>query len=123
MKSIIIACLALALLAGTFYLLMGSGVIKLAALSSEEAPPVIAYIAGGCYIAGGLLILIQKRWLWIVGLVTNTLVIAIFFTAYNQKPDIMFRLPGLAIKISQVLLEVGLIYLVATYARRAEVSS
>jgi hypothetical protein len=123
MKGIIIACLTLALLSGVFYLLMGSGVIKLAALSSEEAPSVIADIAGGCYIVGGLLILVKKHWLWIVGLVMNTLVIAIFFQAYNQKPDIILSLPGLATKIPQILLEVGLIYLVTKYGRRAKVSA
>jgi hypothetical protein len=102
---------------------MGSGVIKLVALSPEEAPLIIADIAGGCYIVGGLLILIKKHWLWIVGLVMNTLVITIFFMAYNHKPHIMFSLPGLATKIPQILLEVGLIYLITRYGRRAKVST
>jgi hypothetical protein len=118
MKNAIIGCLALAFIAAVFYFLLGAGVITVPSLSAADGPPGIVYIAAGCYALGGLLILLKKRWLWIIGLIMNTLVIAFFFMMYNQKPEIMFSLPGLGTKIAQILLEVGLIYLIATYRKK-----
>lgn len=118
MKNGLIICLVLAFIAAIFYFLMGAGVIRVPSLSAADAPPGIVYIAAGCYALGGLLILLKKRWLWIFGLIMNTLVIGIFFMMYNQKPEIMFSLPGLGTKIAQILLEVGLVYLIATYRKK-----
>ncbi len=118
-RAIALACFVLALAAGVFYVLMGVGVMTVPALSAEEAPPAIAYIAAGCYVVGGLFVLVRKRWLRALGLAANTLVIVIFFVMYNQKPDIMFSLPGLTTKIAEVLLEVGLLYLVFAAAKSA----
>jgi hypothetical protein len=115
MKGAMLGCLVLALIAAAVYFLMGAGLITVPTLTTADAPPGIIYIAGGCYVIGGLLVLARKRWLWMVGLVMNTLVIVIFFMMYNQKPAIMFSLAGLATKIPQVLLEAGLVYLIATY--------
>lgn len=114
MKGLTIICLVLAFIAAAFYFLMAVHVITVP-LNAEKAPKGILYIAGGCYVLGGVLILLRKRWLWIFGLLMNTLVIGIFFTWYNQKPDIMFSLAGLGTKIAQILLEAGLIYLIAAY--------
>jgi hypothetical protein len=114
MKKWMVGCLALAGAAAVVYFLMGVGVLTAGNLATEDVPTAIPYIAGGCYIAGGLLIFLRKRWLWITGLVINTLVMVIFFTAYAGKPDIMFSLPGLTTKIAQVILDAGLIYLIAT---------
>jgi hypothetical protein len=97
---------------------MGINVIPIPIVNGEKAQPAIVYAAAGCYLTGGLLILLRKRWLWIVGLIANTFVIAIFFLAYNQKPEIVFSFPGLVTKIAQILLEVGLIYLIATFQRK-----
>lgn len=123
MKSIILGCLFLAVTAGLIYFLMAANVITLPDLDAEEAPAAIVYAAGGFYLFGGLLVLLKKRWLWIIGLAANTLVIAIFFLAYNQRPEIIFSLPGLATKIAQVILEAGLIYLIAVYRRNTQVTS
>jgi hypothetical protein len=117
MKGVMIICLALAFIAAAVYLLMAAHVITIPR-NMTDAPKGIVYIAAGCYALGGLLIPLRKQWLWIFGLVMNTLVMAIFFMMYNQKPEIMFSLPGLATKLSQILLEAGLIYLVATYRRK-----
>ncbi len=128
-RAVALACFVLALAAGVFYVLMGVGAMKVPALSAEEAPAAIAYVAGGCYVVGGVLVLVRKRWLRAVGLAANTLVIASFFVMYNQKPDIMFSLPGLTTKIAEVLLEVALIYLViaattsAAFARSTRVTA
>jgi hypothetical protein len=117
MKFLMIACLVLSLVAAAVYILMGTDVISVPGLKSGDAPPGIVFAAGGCYILGGVLILARRRWLWITGLVMNTLVLVIFFMMYNQKPEIMFSVPGLGTKIAQILLEAGLVYLIATFKR------
>jgi hypothetical protein len=121
-KRIMVSCVVLALITAVFYLLMGAGIItvpslgiKLPSLISKDGTQAIAYVAGGCYILGGLLILAKKRWLWIIGLVMNTLVIAFFFMLYRNNPAVMLSLPGLGTKIPQIILDVGLVYLIATH--------
>ncbi len=118
MKKLMIGCLVLAVVAAVFYFLMGAGIVKVPALDTGDAPPTIVYVAGGCYLLGGLLILLRKRWLWIIGIVVNTLVLVIFITMYSQRPEIMFSMPGLATKIPQILLEAGLIYMAVMYRQR-----
>jgi hypothetical protein len=113
-----IACVALAFIAAIFYFLLGSHIITAASLTGTSATQIIIFIAGGCYILGGFLILVKKRWLWIIGLVMNTLVLVVFFSMYVKNPSVIFSLPGLGTKIPQILLEAGLIYLITTYQRK-----
>jgi len=117
MKGIMIGCMVLAFITAVFYILLGAGIITVSSLESKEWQRTLIYVAAGCYILGGLLILARKRWLWIIGLVMNTLVVAFFFIMYRNNPAVMLSLPGLATKIPQILLEVGLIYLIAKYQR------
>ena len=117
MKTTTIACAALAFIAAVVYALVGTNVISIPSLGAAEAPLAIFYIAAGCYLVGGLLVLWKIRWLWALGLAANTWVIAIFFLAYHHKPEMMVSTAGLATKAAQVLLEFGLIYLVV--ARRS----
>lgn len=122
MKGIMVGCMLLALITAVFYLLLAAGIITVPSLASKEWQHVIIYVAGGCYILGGLLILANKRWLSIIGLVINTLVIAIFFIMYRNNPAVIFSLPGLGTKIPQIILDVGLVYLIATYQRKNSIS-
>lgn len=105
-------CLALAVIAAATYFLMGLDVLQPGDLSPEDAPPAITWVIGGCYIVGGGLILLRRRWLWITGAVINLLVIVFFVVMYAGRPDVMFSAPGLITKISQLLLEAGLVYLI-----------
>ena len=109
--------MVLAFIAAVFYILLASRVITASNLESKDWQHVLVYVAGGCYILGGLLILAKKRWLWITGLVMNTLVMAFFFVMYRNNPAVMLSLPGLGTKIPQIILEAGLIYLIATFQR------
>ena len=118
MKGLIIGCVVLAGLAALFYFLTGAGILQPGELDVEEAPSTIAYVAGAGYVVGGLLILVRKRWLWIIGAVINALVIMIFFIMYAGRPVVMFSVPGLATKSAQILLELGLFYLVVTYGQK-----
>jgi hypothetical protein len=117
------ACAALAFIAAVVYALVGINVISIPRPGTAEAPVAIFYIAAGCYFAGGLLVLGRRRWLWAVGLAANTWVIAIFFLAYHQKPEMMVSAAGLVTKIAQVLLEAGLIYLVVARSRALALES
>ncbi len=117
MKGIMIGCMVLAFIVAIFYVLLAAGITTVPSLESKDWQRTLIYVAAGCYILGGLLILIKKRWLWIVGLVMNTLVMAFFFMMYRNNPAVILSLPGLATKIPQIILEVGLVYLIATYKR------
>jgi hypothetical protein len=116
-KSLIVACAVVAILAALFYILTGAGTIQPGDLDTEDAPQVIAILAGAGYFIGGLLILARKRWLWITGAIINALVMAMFFSAYSSRPDVLLSIPGLGTKVPEVLLEIGLIYLIVAYKK------
>ena len=118
MKGIMIGCLVLAFIAAVFYVLLAAGIITVPTLGSKDWQRTLIYVAAGCYMLGGLLILAKKRWLWIIGLVMNTLVMVFFFILYRNNPAVMLSLPGLGTKIPQIILDVGLVYLIATYHRK-----
>jgi hypothetical protein len=120
MKNMPVICLVLAVLTAVVYFLLQIDVINVPADSAGEGPKWFGFIMAGCYIVGGLLVLLKKRWVWTVGLVINTLIIVAFFIMYFQKPDIMLSLPGLGTKIAQALLEAGLIYLIVTSSRKPQ---
>ena len=121
MKATLLGLLTLALLAALIYFLMGAGVLQPGDLQADDAPAGIAYFAGACYVVGGLLILARKRWLWVIGAVINALVIVMFIAAYTARPAVLFSVPGLATKAAQILLEIGLIYLIVTHKRKEAV--
>jgi len=110
----LLGLLALALLAALVYFLMGAGVLQPGDLQAGESPAGIAYFAGACFVIGGLLILARKRWLWVIGASINALVIGGFIAAYATRPGVLLSFPGLATKTAQILLEIGLIYLIVT---------
>ena len=112
MKGIMIGCMALAFIAAAFYLLLASGIITASTLTGTPVTRAFIFTAAGCYILGGLLILAKRRWLWIIGLVMNAVVMAFFFTMYSKNPAVILSLPGLGTKIPQIILEAGLIYLI-----------
>jgi hypothetical protein len=62
---------------------------------------------------GGLLILLRRRWLWIIGAVINALVILFFVQLYQNRPVVFFSPGGLVSKAAQQLLETALLYLIA----------
>jgi hypothetical protein len=96
---------ALALLAALSYIMIQLGILGVGDLQPTAEPAAIVYVANGSYLLGGLLILVHRRWLWIVGALINTLVILFF---------VMFYPGGLATKAAQLLLEVSLLYLIIT---------
>jgi hypothetical protein len=113
---------ALALIAAASYLLIQFGVIGVGDLQPTQQPAAIVFIAAAGYLLGGLLILVRRRWLWIVGAVINALVILFFITAYVNRPAVMFSAGGLTTKLAQLLLEgclLALIFMGWHHSRRA----
>jgi len=104
---------ALAIFTAIAYLLIAFNILGVGDLQGMEKPPAIIYVAAGCYLLGGLLILLRRRWLLIFGAGINALVILFFFNMYKDRPAVMFSPGGLVSKIAQILLEVALIYVIA----------
>jgi hypothetical protein len=109
---------ALALLAALAYVLIGFHILAVGDLQTADRPDTIIYVAAGSYLLGGLLILLRRRWLWIVGASINALVMFVFFSAYLERAAVLFSPGALITKAAQLLLEVGLIYLIVTDWRR-----
>ena len=114
-RNIMLVCLVLALISALGYILMITGVIEPGDLISEgeDMSPTLWIIPAG-YILGGILIFLKKRWLWITGAIINGFAIVVFYTTYSGQADVLWSAPGLITKISQILLEIGLIYLLVT---------
>ena len=83
----------------------------------ELAPQVVItiYIVTGGYLLGGALILLRNRRLWIAGAVINGLVMLLYFSMYAQHPEVLLSAGGAISKSLQLLLEVGLLYLIFTH--------
>jgi hypothetical protein len=88
-------------------------------LQVEQDGGVIIYVAAGCYLLGGLLILLRNRWLLLFGAFINAMVILFFFNMYQSRPAVMFSPGGLVSKIAQILLEVVLIYVITRTWRKS----
>jgi hypothetical protein len=104
----------LALVAAVAYVLIVLDQLGVGDLEMAEDGDVIIYVAAGCYLLGGLMILLHRRWLWIIGAVINILVMMFFFRLYQDRPAVMFSPGGLVTKIPQLLLEATLVYLIIT---------
>lgn len=111
-QPVIWLAVALALIAALSYLLIQLGVLGVGDLKTSEEPAAIVYVAVGSYLLGGLLILLGRRWLWLVGAVINALVILFFVMMYLNRPAVIFSPGGLTTKIAQLLLEVCLLVLI-----------
>ncbi len=109
------ASVVLALAAALSYLLMGQHVLGVGDLAVDDATATIPFIAAGCYLVGGLLILLRWRWLWIVGAVGNALVMFMFFSMYSARPAVLLSPGGLTSKVAQVALEIVLLYAILTF--------
>lgn len=86
-------------------------------LSAEDAPVFAAVFLGLCYLGVGVMAVFRRRWLLIAVITGNALAVVGFFVAYASKPDVITSIPGLMAKTSQVLLEIGLVYLLLALLR------
>lgn len=113
------AGLALATAAAGTYVLIAQHVLAAGSLRVDQEGGAIVYVAAGCYLVGGLLILLRNRWLLVVGAAMNALVIAFFFSLYQTRPDVIVSPAGLASKLVQLTLEAVLIGLLIVGWKKA----
>ncbi len=103
---------ALAIFTALAYLLMVWNILDVGGLQMDEKPAGIIYFAAGCYLIGGLLILLRKRWLLLIGAFINAMVLLFFFNLYQDRPAVIFSPGGLISKILQIALEITLLYVI-----------
>ena len=104
---------ALAFITALSYMLMAFNILDVGDLQVDEKPAGIIYFAAGCYLVGGLLILLSNRGLLLFGAFINAMVVLFFFNMYQNRPAVMLSPGGLISKTAQILLEVALIYVLA----------
>lgn len=114
------AAVGLALFTALTYVLMALNLLGVGDLQMNEKPAGIIFVAAGCYLLGGLLILLRNRWLLLFGAFINAMVILFFFNLYQDRPAVMFSPGGLVSKIAQFLLEAALIYVIAVSWKKAK---
>ena len=110
--SIVWTAVALAIFTALSYVLMAFNVLGVGDLKMDEKPAGIIFVAAGCYLIGGLLILLRKRGLLLFGAGMNALVILFFFNLYKERPAVIFSPGGLVSKVAQIFLEFALIYVI-----------
>jgi hypothetical protein len=114
------AAVALALLTALSYILMQFNVLGVGDLQVDEKPAGIIYVAAGCYLLGGLLILLRNRWLLLFGVFMNSMVLFFFFSMYQSRPAVIFSSGGLVSKAAQILLEAALLYVLAVNWKKSK---
>lgn len=110
----------LALFTALTYILIASNVLGVGDPQVAQDGGMIIYVAAGCYLVGGLLILLHNRWLLIFGAFINFMVILFFFSMYQTRPEVMFSPGGLISKIAQILLEIFLLVVLVTNWKRSK---
>jgi hypothetical protein len=117
-QGVIWLAVVLALLAAISYLLIERQLLPVGDLQTADRPAAIVLVAAACYALGGLLILVRRTWLWMVGAGVNLLVILFFVLAYLGRPSVMFSPGGLVTKGAQILLEICLLALIVMWWRQ-----
>lgn len=119
-KGILSATVAMAIVTAITYIFMSLGLLGMGNITADEKQKVdiIFYVAAGSYFVGAILIFARRRWLWITGAVMNLLVIAMYLKLQLGNSVVLLSSGGLLSKLAQLLLELGLIYLIATYRKK-----
>jgi hypothetical protein len=104
----------LAVFTAMIYLLIAANVLGVGDPQVARDGGAIVYVAAGCYLIGGLLILVRNRWLLLFGVFINMMVILFFYSMYQARPEVMLSPGGLVSKVAQILLEIPLLFVLAT---------
>lgn len=119
-KNITWIAFSLALFTALAYILIASNVLGVGDPQVAHDGGSIVYVAAGCYLLGGLLILLRNRWLLLFGAFINFLVILFFYGMYQTRPEVMFSPGGLISKLAQILLEILLLFVLVTNWKRSK---
>lgn len=112
--------LGLALFTALTYLLIAFNVLGVGDPQVARDGGAIIYVAAGCYLLGGLLILLRNRWLLLFGAFINLMVILFFFSMYQTRPEVLLSPGGLTSKIAQILLEIALLFALVSNWKRSK---
>jgi hypothetical protein len=110
----------LAVFTALAYVLIARNILGVGDLQMDEKPAGIIYFAAGCYLVGGLLILLRNRWLLVFGAFINAMVVLFFFNLYQDRPAVVSSSGGLISKLAQILLEVALIYVIVAIWKKGK---
>ena len=110
----------LAVFTALAYVLIARNILGVGDLQMDEKPAGIIYFAAGCYLVGGLLILLRNRWLLLFGAFINAMVVLFFFNLYQDRPAVVLSSGGLISKLAQILLEVALIYVIVAIWKKGK---
>ena len=108
----------LAMATAAAYALIFWHVLPIGDYDWANAPAFIGYAAIIGYLLGGLLILTRQRWLWIIGLLINALVMFAYFSMHQAEPNLLLSAGGLVSKGLQIILELALIYIIFAYKKK-----
>ena len=111
-RRILWLAVGLATFTAVTYLLMVWNVLGVGDLQMDEKPAGIIYFAAGCYLVGGLLILLRNRGLLLFGAFINAMVLLFFFNLYSNRPAVILSPGGLISKFLQLALEIALLYVI-----------
>lgn len=110
----------LALFTALTYILIAFNVLGVGDPQVARDGGAIIYAAAGCYLLGGMLILLRNRWLLLFGAFINFMVILFFFSMYQTRPEVTFSPGGLISKLAQILLEILLLLMLVTNWKRSK---
>jgi hypothetical protein len=111
-RRILWVAVGLAIFTALTYVLMVWNALGVGDLKMDEKPAGIIYFAAGCYLIGGLLILLRNRWLLLFGAFINAMVVLFFFNLYQNRPAVILSPGGLISKVLQIALEIALIFVI-----------
>jgi len=107
----------LAAATATIYLLIGLSIVHVVEIPAGEDPNVQLYFglpAALAYAFGaGLLLVTDRRWLWVLGAVLQVMVIAMYL-AVSTTREPAFEGWGITLRVLQALLLGALLYLAVT---------
>ena len=110
----------LALFTALTYILIASNVLGVGDPQAGRDGGFIVYVAAVCYLVGGLLILLRNRWLLLFGAFINAMVILLFFSMYQARPEVMFSPGGFVSKLTEILLEISLLLVLITHWKQSK---
>jgi hypothetical protein len=110
----------LALFTALTYILIASNIFSVGDPQVARDGGAIIYVAAGCYLFGGLLILLRNRWLLLFGAFINFIVILFFFSIYQARPEVLLSPGGITSKFAQILLEIALLLVLVSNWKRSK---
>lgn len=119
-KYFIWLAVGLALFTALTYTLIALGILSVGDPQVARDGGAIVYIAAGCYLLGGLLILLRNRWLLLFGASINMMVIFFFYSMYQTRFEVMFSPGGLISKLAESLLEILLLIALVTNWKKSK---